>query len=401
MSKSNYIGNNGLVTQNLEEIIQELEDGFKSIYGNNINVEQNSPDGQLINLLAQQKIDVLDLITQYYNNLDVDSVVGFPQQVLYKLNGLKIKAYTYSYVEVDVTVNSDITLKGLDADLENENGVGYTVTDINGNNWILTETSVLTPGVNTLNFRAEELGQITSLANTITIMNTVEPGVVSVNNPSNNYITGGQGETPAEFKIRRNQSMQAPSQGFDESIKGQILALTNVKQCKVYSNRSNQEENGIPAHTLWVIVQGGTSEDIGNVIYNNIPPGIPMMGSETVNVTRPDGTVDTINYDLAKPVELYIKATISTMGADAPIIDLDYVKSQLAVNTFTIGEVVDGATITTLIKNILGDTGSVYGVEVSLTGADGSYVEILKPSGLDEYFSLSVDNMEFDTAQWT
>lgn len=401
MANSNYIGINGLVTQDLNTIVADLETKFKEIYGSDINIEQNSPDGQFLNLIAQEKIDVLDLITQYYNNLDVDSVVGLPQQILYKLNGLKIKAYSYSYVYVNVTVNAPVTLKGLDADLENENGTGYTVTDTNGNNWILVNTEELEVGTHLLNFRAQELGSVEVLSNTITIMNTVEPGVVSVNNPANNYVTGQQGETPAEFKIRRNQSMQAPSQGFDESIKGQILALDNVKECQVYSNRENETVNGIPAHSIWVIVLGGNEKEIGNVIYNNIPPGIPMFGSEPVEVVRPDGTIATVNYGIAQPVDLYVKATISTMGADAPVIDENYVKNELALNSFKIGEVVDGATLTTMIKNILGKTGSVYNVEISLTGEDESYEEILKPPVLDGYFVLSVENMDFEVAQWT
>ena len=121
----NFIDANGLATQDLNEIIEDLTNKFKSIYGDDVNLDQNSPDGQWINILAQEKKDTLDLITTIYNNFDVDSVVGLPQQVLYKLNGLKLKAYTYSYCYVDVTVSSGVTLQGLDENLE----VEYHQTD--------------------------------------------------------------------------------------------------------------------------------------------------------------------------------------------------------------------------------------------------------------------------------
>ena len=115
----NYIGINGLVTQTLEEIRADITQKFISIYGSDINVEQNSPDGQLINIWAQEKKDILDLFTQYYNNLDPDRVIGIPQQILYKLNGLTINAYTYSYVYVNVTTTQSVTLQGLDENIEN------------------------------------------------------------------------------------------------------------------------------------------------------------------------------------------------------------------------------------------------------------------------------------------
>ena len=120
MAEQNYIGINGLVTQSLEEIIQDLKSKYKSIYGQDINLEQNSPDGQWINILAQGKKDMLDLFTQFYNNLDPDRVIGIPQQILYKLNGLIIQAYTYSYVYVNVTVTEDVTLQGLDNNIESD-----------------------------------------------------------------------------------------------------------------------------------------------------------------------------------------------------------------------------------------------------------------------------------------
>ncbi|MBQ2285324.1 MAG: baseplate J/gp47 family protein, partial [Clostridia bacterium] len=243
----NYIGVNGLVTQDMASINSDLTSRFLDIYSL-ANIEQNSPDGQWINILSQEKKDSLDLFTTYYNNLDVDRAVGIPQQILYKLNGLTINAYTFSYVYVTVVINSDVTLQGLDGNIENPEGIGYTVKDSNGNRWILAETQELSPGSYTLNFRSAELGAITALANTITIMETVLPGVVSVNNPAANYITGNQGETAAQFRRRRNRAMAVPSQGFDESIESQMLNLSDVTQCKVYSNRNSSTVDGIPAH---------------------------------------------------------------------------------------------------------------------------------------------------------
>lgn len=388
-STTNYIGINGLVTQDLEAIKDDLTTKFKSIYGEDINLEQNSPDGQLINILAQEKKDILDLFTQYYNNLDPDRVIGIPQQILYKLNGLIINAYTYSFVYITVTLSELTTLQGLDDNLDNADGTGYTVRDINGNRWILTTTATLPSGKHILNFRAADLGAITALPNTISIMETVQKGVVSVTNEANNYITGNSGETSAQFRQRRNQSMAIASQGFDESIQSQILNLPNVTQCKVYDNRTNNEENGIPPHTVWIIVEGGTPSEIARTIYANLPPGIPMKGEQSVVITKTNGDLETIYYDLPKAVDLKIKATIKNFTSTP--LDEENIKSKLSDNTYLIGERVETADITADLKEILGQTGSPFEITISQDGT--TWEEYLTPTGLDEFFVITPDNI--------
>lgn len=385
----NYIGINGLVTQSLEQIRTDLTTKFKNIYGNDINLEQNSPDGQFINLLAQEKNDTLDLFTQFYNNLDPDRAIGIPQQILYKLNGLIINAYTYSYVYIDVTVTQPVTLQGLDDNIENADGTGYTVRDTNGNRWILANTTNITAGTAQLSFRAAELGAITALPNTINIMETVLLGVSSVNNPGNNYITGNQGETSAQFRQRRNQAMAVAAQGFDEAIESQMLNLENVTQCKVYDNKSSEEVNEIPAHTVWVIVEGGTPDQIGRIIYNNLPPGIPMKGAQSVTITKTNGQLQVINYDLPKAVPLYVRSTIKNFTNTE--LDENYIKQQIALLRFNIGELVESLVIQNEIKNTIGETGSPYNCEISLDNT--TWVDYLTPAGLNEYFSISTDNI--------
>lgn len=388
MAEQNYIGVNGIVTQSLEEIREDLISKLRNIYGQNINIEQNSPDGQFINILAQAKKDILDLCVQYYNNLDTDRVVGIPQQILYKLNGLIIKAYTYSYVYVNVTTTGPVNLQGLDEDIENADGVGYTVVDTNGNRWILAESQSLAAGTHLLNFRAAELGSITALPNTINIMETILAGVSGVNNPANNYITGATGESDSEFRTRRNQSVTMPSQGFDDSIEAQLLTLNNVTQAKAYQNRGNTTQNGIPPHTVWVVVEGGSSDDIGNVIYHNLPPGIPMKGETSVEVLRPNGSYETIYYDTPTAVPIYIRMDIQVMSG---AIDQDYIKQQLSLITFNIGESAESVNIAAAVKDIITTNGSPYNVDLSLDNS--SWSDIITPSGLDEYFTIIADNI--------
>lgn len=392
----NYIGTSGIVVQTLPEIREQITQKFKEIYGEDINIDQNSPDGQLIGLWSQEKKDMLDFMVQIYNNLDPDNVVGLQQQILYKLNGLEIKAFNYSYTYVQITTDRSLTLEGLDENINNENGAGYTVVDESGNRWILAETSNLETGENTLNFRAAALGGVNALANTINAAETIVGGVVSINNNAATYLIGGVGETSAEFRQRRTRSIAIPSQGFDEALEAQLLNIDNVTQAKVYDNRTGSTSQGIPPHTVWVIVEGGLSEDIGRAIYNNIPPGIAMKGDEEVEITKSNGDIETINYDVPTAVPLYVKANITNFGTST--LDTDYYKQELAKNTFNIQEKAEVSKLICKLKEIIEDSGTPYDMQLSLNGTVWND-DFVVPSGLDEFLSLAVENITLTVAE--
>jgi hypothetical protein len=186
--------------------------------------------------------------------------------------------------------------------------------------------------------------------------------------------------------------MSVPSQGFLDSIESQMLASPNITQCKVYDNKTNAEDpNGIPAHGVWVIVEGGTSAEIGTIIYNNIPPGIPMkVGTEDVIITKENGNTETVYYDLPQEVNLYIRATLKAFNST---LDQTYIKTQLVSQlNYNIGEMAESANITTLLKDILGDTGTAYNVELSLD--ETNWDEYLTPTGLDEFLNVTTDTID-------
>ena len=386
----NYFSQTGLVTQSLEEIITEITGKYQEIYGNDINIDQNTPDGQMINLLAQMKKDILDLLVQYNSNIDVDQVQGIAQQILYKLNGLEIKSYTYSYVNVKVTTSGPTNLQGLDNNIDNSDGTGYTIQDTNGNRWILANSVINLNGTDEFPFRAAELGGIQCLPNPVTLPETIVSGVVSVTNPAANYITGDTGESDAEYRQRRNKTVALPSQGFDESIEAQLLNLDTVTQVKVYDNRKSVEVNGIPAHTIWVIVEGGQNSEIGNIIYANILPGIPMKGSIEVLVSKSNGELTPVYFDRGTAQTLYVKITIKNLETTA--LDETDIKNKMSENlTYNIGENADTATITCVLRDILNNTGIPYDVEVSTDNSN--WQEIVTPTGLDNYFALAAENI--------
>jgi uncharacterized phage protein gp47/JayE len=112
---SDSFGVTGLTTKTLNELIAELENDFQNIYGSDINTDPNSPDGQLLNILAQQGVDLRELLTLINANFDPDQAEGTVLDQRVGINGIERLAGSYTKVEIEVTATAAGTLVGLDA----------------------------------------------------------------------------------------------------------------------------------------------------------------------------------------------------------------------------------------------------------------------------------------------
>lgn len=66
----------GYVADRLDAIVAKLEDGFRSIYGADINLDPDSPDGQMVGLIGQIRADLEELGENIYRSLDPDYASG-------------------------------------------------------------------------------------------------------------------------------------------------------------------------------------------------------------------------------------------------------------------------------------------------------------------------------------
>lgn len=390
---ANTIDSQGIHTEELPEIIENITNDYKSIYGNDINTDSDTPDGQRINIEAQAKKDMLDFATQVYNSFDVDTVTGVAQDRLYKINNIYRQNSGYSFCNVDITVSGPVNLDGLDANATDPDGVGFTVSDINSNNWILLNSVALTgAGTYTLEFRAQNEGEILASPNTINTLVTVIPAVTGVNNASAQYITGNNAESDADFRIRRNKSTAISGKGFYDSLLGDLLSIPLVSQAMVYENDTGSTDaDGIPPYSIWVIVEGGTDSNIGKVIYANKSFGCDMKGSTTVNVERADGTNFVAKFDRPQTEPLYIQMTIVSKLLDYTP-DTLFIKRQLIERMrFGMNETTDVSQITSEVIDI---DPNIYVASIQISNDNLTWTDILNPSAKNKYFALDIANID-------
>jgi len=389
---------NGLKVASLSELVTQLQDNLKQIYGSDINVEQNSPDGQAINIYAQGGADLRELLVQIVTSFDPNQARGAVLDQRVAINNIKRKGGTFTIQPIDITTDRTVALDGLDADFSNIDGEGYTVQDDAGNEFILIDSVTLTAGTTARNFRARQLGKVETTVGTITNQKTVVLGVTDINNSSGPSETGQNEETDESLRLRRARSVAIASNGFLDGIDGALLDLEGVVDVAVFENVTNTTDaDGIPAHGIWVIVEGGANTDIADVIFNKKSAGADMKGSVTVDKTTPSGQTFTAKFDRPSAKDLYIEFDIQKFPRFTGTFPQSLIKQQIVDTlSYNIGEAADTAAITQIIFQAIQDqTGTKTGtpVNVQISSDNVNFFEYLETDAKDEQWVVDTSRI--------
>lgn len=386
----NIIDANGLQTATSAELTAQFVADFQTIYGTDIVTTPDSPDGQMIGIFVQAVLDLEDLLTQIYNGFDPDTAIGKVLDQRVAINGIQRKAGTYTITNIQIVTNQSVTLNGLDTAPDNP----YTISDSAGTRWYLANTVTTgSAGTFTYQFRAQNPGATLTIPNTITIPVTIVLGVQSVNNPTTYLSLGLNEETDAQLRIRRLKSVALSSQGYLAGLIASLNNITGITGAYVYENNTGvTDANGIPGHSIWVIVNGLVSDaDVATAIYNKRNAGCGMKGAQSYTITQLDGSPFVVRWDVVQVEDLYIKFNVSSIdGVNAPF--YAQIRAQLpALLTPDVGETVNINEVATLVQQIDKNT-LVTSAGLGLV-ATGPFTNIRSPSALNKQFGISSANI--------
>ena len=399
----NSLDSNGLTIKTLAEVTADLTTAMQNIYGADINVESNSPDGQMINIFAQAVIDNLEVLVDVYNVMDPELSFGVNQNKVFALNGLTRNPSTFTTTPVSITTNKALTLTGRDALLTNPNAQVFSVQDANKNVFELITTYAFgAAGTTSLSFQAVTPGALEVLPNTITQQATPILGVTVVNNPSvSTTVVGVDEETDVAFKIRRAKMFLLASTGPADAVQAALLApytqsgvTYQAADAMVVENDTSGTVNGVPARSIYCIVRNNGSAghryQIPRQIISKKIPGCGLHGSESETITRNNSLpfIGKWDWAVAQPLYMTFGITPKTPGIT---FDNAVVAAELAAaleyflgQTATIGEIV--VAMNTLFPNAI-----VTGAGVSATA--GSYTDTVAPSALKNYWTVDAANI--------
>lgn len=334
----------GYVAETFENIFNQFVAGLKKIYGNDILIDADDPDGEFAGILAQMRADVEGVILAIYQANDPDNATGVWLEQKTAFAGISRRLASYSYLR-DVI---------LDGDADTPLKAGIIVKDETGTQWT-TETDVVLDGDGSAvqDFRSVELGQFSVSTDTDLTLVTIISGWDSAKTSVASEV-GENEETDPELLGRFYRSRSRPSMNAIDSTVADLMALPDVKDVVPLENTSDiTDENGVAPHSVNYIVDGGDNQQIAQVIYDNWP-GTGLQGDISVSVNRlySERTVD-IHFDRPTPVDM---ATVIVLGRrkNFTFIDTVAMAENIAAMVFSTGESVYQDDIIDVIKQTEG-----------------------------------------------
>ncbi|WP_421550656.1 baseplate J/gp47 family protein [Kluyvera intermedia] len=329
---------NGLEIDSFRDLFQSLSDSYKGIYGQDIDLDQESPDGQRVAIEAQARTDIEAALQWLYSQMDPDFNTGDMQQIIAKLHGLYLRPGSRSQRDLKVTVDRPVLLYS-----------GYKIRDQSNQVWFISQDVTIVAGTTTVTFFAQSFGKVTGLITDTFTQLTPEPGVLSIISETE-AVVGRDEETSEEFRQRRNRSLENPATGSTGAIFAKVANLAGVTDLNINENDTKVDDSitGIPANSIWLVVEGGAISEIVEVMVKQKGGGTGTKGSVTgryiETLVRPDGSTLQIAHDMQldrpiyKPLHIQLKA--KRKKTNDPV-DIDSLKTALAARIMHVGESID------------------------------------------------------------
>lgn len=217
-----------------------------------------------------------------------------------------------------------------------------------------------------------DISSINQIVETISGWQSVTNGVVAT--------SGEAKQTNAEARKERALTVGRAGNNQVESTLGELGSVSGVNKYRPYENyKGVVDSNGIPAHSVCYVVDGGSDLDVAKAIYIKKNPGVNLYGASepvTVLVQSDNYPLMTKNITFARPsyVDMSVDIEITDDGSlpanadeliKQAIIDYtqgDLIESSTGFNPFgfNIGESVSPSRLYTPVNKVIGSFGSAY-----------------------------------------
>lgn len=347
----------GITAPSFDEILDFYKNQARLIFGTDINLDEDTQDGQLLALFALALHNVNAQAIATYNTFSPKTAKGAGLDVVVAVNGLKRKTATHS--------QADLTIIG-QVGTEIKNGIA---SDSFENKWLLPPLVVIpTKGEITVTATAEKAGAITAEIGAIATISTPTLGWQSVTNRTPAKV-GNAEESDAELRARQAYSTALPSVSLWDGIVSSLSNLEGVKRVSGTKNDTDTtDENGIPAHSIAMIVDGGQIEDIGKTIYLKKGEGVGTYGKVKTVYVDETGYPNEIKFNRPEIVNVFVKLTVKPSATFISSVKTEIQERVTAyVNSLPIGVSVNaGRVLASTIKQngVLDDRFDVEALEM-------------------------------------
>lgn len=329
------VSESGISAPSYAEIYEYYKERMREIFGDDINLDADTQDGQMVALYAYALAEVNAQAIAVYNAYNPSTAKGVALDTAVKVNGIKRRSASHS--------QADLRLVG-QAGAHIVSGIALDESD---NKWLLPDDVVIPPtGEITVTAIAEDEGDIRAPAGAINRIGTPTLGWQTVTNPMAAEI-GAAVQTDAELRERQTKSTALPSVSLWEGIIGSLLDLAGVHRVSGIRNEGDMPSaEGVPGHTIAMIVDGGAVADIAKTIFLKKGEGVGTYGATSYTYLDTYGFPNTVKFSRPAIVNAYCQISITPekdylSSAEAEI------KTRVAdyINSLPIGASVNAARV--------------------------------------------------------
>jgi uncharacterized phage protein gp47/JayE len=285
------------------EIREANAERYKELFGGNRPTTDDTIDGHFISLISEIESDIREADEATYGSQYVDTAAGVTLDATLALIA-KRKLGVASTVVISLGDTDSTVIPAGSIVEEDVTKVRYT----------LDAEVTITGGSTDGNFTAVEDGP--NAAAPGSTWNIITP--VSGWNTNTNAaaaVAGQNEETDAEYRVRAKQIVKKGG------IAAAVLKVDGVLSVHVVENDTDfTTSDGVPPHSVEVIVDGGADTDVAQAIYDNKCDGIRAFGTTSANVTDVNGDTRSVSFTRPTLIVIHTEITI-TPGEGFPASD--------------------------------------------------------------------------------
>ncbi|HDZ9439561.1 baseplate J/gp47 family protein [Klebsiella quasipneumoniae] len=377
----------GISAPDYQTVLDTITGYFQQIYGSDAYLDPDSKDGQLVALVALAIHDANNTAISVYRSFSPSTALADALTSNVKINGITRRAATNSTV--------DMLIEG-EAGTLITNG---SVKDANGIIWNLpAQVAIGIDGTVIATASCSVAGAVAAPAGSVNKINTPTRGWVSATNPQAATV-GVAAETDAELRVRQSQSVALASLSPFDAVDGAIANVEGVTRHKLFENDTEVTDvNGLPAHSISAVVEGGDATVIANTIRSVKGQGVSTFGMTAVVVTDRYGNPYTIRFSRPVDVPVFVSITLRALTGYTSDVG-DEMKAAVAsyINSLAIGDSVLLSRVYSPanLGVVSGGNARYYDIMELLIGRSADSVAAANLTVLyDEAVSCSVENIE-------
>jgi uncharacterized phage protein gp47/JayE len=302
------------------DILLSLKASYQAIYGSDVYLEADSQDGQLLAIFAQAISDANSTAIAVYNAFSPQTAKGVGLSRVVKINGIERQNGSNS--------TADVTLIGQVGALIVDGAVG----DAANNRWTLpSPITIPDAGEIVVTATCAVAGAVSAAAGSIRKILTPTLGWQSVTNAADATL-GSAVEDDVALRQRQGKSVARPSITALEGLIGEVADVSGVTRLRAYENdTAATDDNGLPPHSVALVVDGGDALDVAKAIASKKTPGAYTYGATSESVPDIFNVPHTIRF--FRPTEKRVDVTV-TIHALTGYTSAIGVEIQNAVSTF-------------------------------------------------------------------